>query len=285
MSSEAAGREADGGNRETQLEGEARVVREARGPDGAWRLEEWQERWPDVAAGITGSSEDYGLTGEVNAWTATSRYQALGRRLGFPTVAVARQVHGRRVRSVNGPADDGVRVTGEYDGQVTGSAGILLAVTAADCVPVYLLSPEREVWALIHAGWRGTAAGVLESALERLNRGYGVPTDELHLHLGPSICGECYEVGPEVVEALRPAAALEGGDGNDGSHRVDLRRTLARRARTSGVSGARMTRSAWCTCCSGDQFHSYRCKGQTTGRMAAFLGWREATARLGPRPI
>lgn len=251
------------------------TVREAREGDGRWHLAAWERRWAGAVAGITGSGEDFGLGGGDDAWRVTERYQALAAAAGCRLAAVGRQVHGRRVRPVDGPDGEGVLVTGDFDGHVSRTPGVLLAVTAADCVPVYLAAPRLPAWGLVHAGWRGLAAGVLEEALRLLDDRYGVGADELHLHLGPSICGECYEVGPEVVEALGSLAVTVEREGG-ARPRVDLRATLARRAAAAGVSTDRISRSAWCTCCTGDQFRSYRCSDGAPGRMAAFLGWRAA---------
>lgn len=251
------------------------AVRESRESDGRWHLETWERRWPGAVVGITGSGEDFGLGGGDDAWRVTERYQALASASGCRLAAVGRQVHGRRVRAVEGPGRGGVLVTGEYDGHVSRSPGVLLAVTAADCVPVYLAAPRLPAWGLVHAGWRGLAAGVLEEALTLMDDRYGVEADALHLHLGPAICGECYEVGPEVVDALGPLVVTTGRE-REGRPRVDLRATLARRAAAAGVPPERMSRSAWCTCCTGDQFRSYRCSDAAPGRMAAFLGWRAA---------
>lgn len=226
---------------------------------------EWEERFPGVRIGITGRGEDYGLAGTASAWAAAERYETLGRRLGFEVVAVGRQVHGTRIGVVERVPARGFLIAGETDGLVTGRDGVLLTVTAADCVPVFLLAPGREVAALLHGGWRGTAAGVLDAGLSCLGQRYGVRPEDLWVHLGPAVCGECYEVGPEVLRALgRPAS---------GQGHVDLRRELAERAWTAGVPPERVSVSRWCTACEPDQFHSYRGRGEETGRMAAFLGW------------
>lgn len=243
--------------RETRAAGSAPLLR---------HHSEWEERFPGVRAGITGPRQDFGLSGSASAWEAAGRYRALGRRLGFDVVVVGRQVHGTRLAVVDQMPGRGFLITGDTDGLATGRRGVLLTVTAADCVPVYLLAPELKVAALLHAGWRGTAAGILRAGISRLGDRFGVRADELWVHLGPAVCGECYEVGPEVLEALGRSATGKG--------HVDLRRVLARRARRAGVSGGRVSVSAWCTACEPDHFHSYRGRANETGRMAAFLGWR-----------
>lgn len=254
-------------------------------PDGSpptlYALAEWEDRWPRVRAGVTGAGPetDFGLSTVGSALRLLDRYQALAERLGFRALAVPRQVHGSRVVDVSRVAPaPGVRppehprpsgeepvllLPGRADGVVTGRAGLLLAVTAADCVPVYLSAPDAAVLALLHAGWRGVAAGVLEAGLRSLRRDHDVRPEELYVHFGAAICGACYEVGAEVMEALgRPA---ERGF-------LDLRDELAGRALAHGIDASRLTASGWCTRCDADRFHSHRGSAGDAGRMAAYLG-------------
>lgn len=238
-------------------------------------LEPWTELRPGLVAGITGAGasaegepSDFGLTTAPSAWALFQRLEALGRQLGLPGVAVGRQVHGDAVTCLDPTPEGGIRVPGPGDGLITGGEGLLLVVTAADCVPVYLLDRDGTGLGLLHAGWRGTAAGVLRSGLRAMEARFGVEPDRLRLHLGPAICGDCYEVGPEVPRALgRPAPE---GD----VLRLDLREELRRRAGEHGVPEEAVSASAWCTRCDADHFHSHRGKGERAGRMAAFLGWR-----------
>lgn len=247
------------------------------GPFAVLANARWEERFPGLAAGVTaangargGEDPDFGLTTGGTAWELVGRYGALGRQLGFPAAAVPRQVHGDTVTCLEPTPDPGLRVPGDADGLLTSGPGLLLAVTAADCVPVYVVDPPTGGLALLHAGWRGTAAGVLRSGLRAMAARFGTEPTDVRLHLGPAICGSCYEVGPEV------ARALGGGSGEVRSGRltVDLRSSLAERARAAGVPAGRITRSPWCTRCGPDHFHSHRGKGDEAGRMAAYLGWR-----------
>ena len=269
-------------------DGPAGPVRERRtsGPEHAFPtrvLASWTGRFEGLAAGITlrgagpdGAPADFGLTTAPSAWALHVRLERLAAQLGFPGVAVARQVHGAALVCLEATAEGGVRVPGEADGLLTSDEGLLLVVTAADCVPVYLLDPASGGLGLLHAGWRGVAAGVLAAGLRAMRARFGSPAERLLLHLGPAICGGCYEVGPEVVEAL-------GGRGGAPAGHADLRAVLADRAAGRGVRPDRTSRSAWCTRCAADQFHSHRGKGEDAGRMAAFVGWRsrpvEAAAR------
>lgn len=231
-----------------------------------YRNAAWEERWTGLRAGITGGGPrgpDYGLSTAPSASALAERIGTLARELGFSRTALPRQVHGADVVPLHGPGAEGVLLCGPADGLVTGASGVLLLVTAADCVPVYLAGPGADPLGLLHAGWRGVAAGILEAGIGTLAERFGTEPRSLRVHLGPAICGECYRVGPEVAEALgRPA----------GEGRVDLRALLAARASDAGVEPGRITVSGWCTLCDGDQFHSHRGRGRQAGRMAAYLG-------------
>lgn len=256
-------------------------LREA-APCAVWENREWQSRFEGLVAGITaaGPEADFGLATAASPARLLAAHEGLARRLGFPLAAAVRQVHGARVarletgsrdrpmarRGRSGAEAGGahLHVAGRADGLVAAGPGILLTITAADCVPVYLVDPEAGVLGLLHAGWRGIAAGVLEAGV-RGAREAGADPASLWLHLGPAICGACYEVGPEVPEAL----GLEPGSGT-----VDLRRVLAERVLALGIAPERLTVSTWCTRCGSDRFHSHRGSRGTAGRMAAYLGRR-----------
>jgi YfiH family protein len=146
---------------------------------------------------------------------------------------------------------------------VTSEPGVLLAVSAADCVPIFVVDPRERMVAALHAGWRGVAAGVLERGLAafsvRLSR------TELRVHLGPAICGSCYEVGPEVFEAVGLAAPGRPAP-------IDLRAVLARRAIEHGVEPEHVTISEHCTLCTASDLFSHR--GGDRGRQVGYLGIR-----------
>lgn len=228
----------------------------------------WEEAFPGLAAGITAArtGADFGLTTTPSAWELVGRARGLATQLGFAGIAMARQVHGARVRRVRRGSWEGLLVAGDADGLLVEHGGALACVTAADCVPVFLLDPDRCAMALLHAGWRGAAAGILEAGVRALEA-RGSDPEGLRVHLGPAICGACYEVGDEVLRAF-------GLDGRNGGL-LDLRHLLARRAVAAGASEERVTRSEWCTRCSPDHFHSHRGRGARAGRMAAYLGWKD----------
>ena len=198
----------------------------------------------------TRAAGDFGLhpLDEEGAAPALERWQSLQRtlhELGAPRLASARQVHGTRVLVHQETWEGWLRVDGA-DGHVILGAGAA-AVTIADCVPVFIAHPSGTV-GIVHAGWRGTAEGILAQGL-RIFAAHGCPVDELVVHLGPSICGRCYEVGVDVYERLTGWTTRR-------PRNVDLRALLAEQAAQFGV--ARWSASGECTRCDNDLLFSHR---------------------------
>lgn len=190
-------------------------------------------------------------------------------RTGFSSAAHDRQVHGARVRVHRNPAP-GLILANGHDGHATVQPGILLTVSVADCVPIFLVAPRTPGIALLHGGWRGTAAGILERGVDALTGLTGEGVEDLALHLGPAICGDCYKVGPEVHEALGLARP-------PGPRPVDLRAVLSERASSLGLREISISRH--CTLCGDSPFFSHR--GGAAGRQLGILGLRAADAGRG----
>lgn len=98
----------------------------------------------------------------------------------------------------------------EVDGLTTDQAGVPLFATFGDCCPILLYDPRRRAVALCHAGWRGTALGIAARGVEAMQERYGSDPHDLVCGIGPSICGACYEVGPEVAVRFDGAACRPG---------------------------------------------------------------------------
>jgi YfiH family protein len=190
------------------------------------------------------------------------RWGRLTRETGADRVVHGRQVHGAAVR-LHDAGPPGLHVSPATDGHATRASGVLLTVSVADCAPISLVAPDARVVALLHGGWRGVAAGILERGLELLAGRLDVQPHDLHAHLGPAICGRCYEVGPEVHRGLGLAEP-------DRAAPIDLRAVIAERARRAGVADQRITQSTWCTRCGDGPFFSHR--GGCTERQVAVLG-------------
>ena len=246
----------------------ARVLAEravATGGVTRYELAEWRDEY-GIVAGVTARDHEFDLNlwSETPIGTAMGRWHALRHALGtgFEGLVVSRQVHGIALGVYREPVL-GFLVREGLDGYVATSAGQLLAVTVADCVPVYLLDSRSLTVGLLHAGWRGVAGRILEAGVETLCELSGASPAHLVMHCGIGICGSCYEVGPEVSEAVLGHAGPERSP-------LDLRDLLASRAQALGVG--RVTTSPWCTAHDGDRFYSHRRSGGADGRMAAYLG-------------
>lgn len=189
---------------------------------------------------------DFNLLGSQPSVHAVDRWLTLQNEIGVPRFAHAKQVHGSRVLPHNDGWSGWLRTT-DGDGHIALRSGTALAVTLADCVPVFLAHPSGVV-ALLHAGWRGVAAGIVGKAAEALvSHSYRI--SDCHAHLGPAICGKCYEVGPDVVRAV------QGREVTTASH-LDLRAALGDQLQSLGVQD--VSSSEFCTRCHNARFFSHR---------------------------
>lgn len=233
---------------------------------------EWQARFSWLVQGVTGRGDagdpfDLGLFGQQPVGAVLTRWERLRGATRMGRVVHSRQVHGAELRA-HGPGDEpGLLVGSGHDGHLTRAPGVLLTVSVADCVPVYVVDAANRAVALVHAGWRGLAAGIVERALDRLRSWRGDATEEIWLHCGPSICGTCYEVGPEVHVAVHP-----GVEPPSHPKPIDLRAAIAQRLRGRGVPAERVTVSAHCTRCGPGEFFSHR--AGSAARQMGYLGIR-----------
>lgn len=191
------------------------------------------------------------------------------RLLGAPGAPVARlkQVHGAEVVEAKAIPAGVVAVSGTGDAVVTTERGLVLAIATADCVPVVLVDPEAGALAAVHAGWRGTAARVVDAALDALEA-RGARPERVHALFGPSISRDVYEVGPEVLAALDggvPEGAVVPGRGDRSFLDVAACNEAALLRR--GVRPERVDRPAPCTFLEAGRLSSYRRDGERAGRI------------------
>jgi len=161
----------------------------------------------------------------------------------------------------------------EGDAILTCLPGYTLSMTFADCVPVFLYDPDWKAIALVHAGWRGTLAGISALAVERMNCEYGSTPGRILAAIGPSIGPCCFMVDEEVASRFSEKFPY----GQDLIHRmanltsVDLWEANRRQLVESGIHDENIAVSGFCTSCRKDLFFSYRRDGRTSGRMAAIM--------------
>ena len=261
-----------------------RFIRTPIGHDGyalvATALEEtgflaaFSERTGGVSADRLASLNLSYTAGDDPANVSENRARFIG-GLGIGSFTIAKQVHGKRIIRVGtkraGTGFDGSASIGEADGLMTAAPGVPLAVLTADCLALVLASESEGKLAIVHAGWRGVAAGILSRAAAAFER----PGD-VRVAIGPAI-GPChYEVGEDV--ALAVAAASDAGAATQrraGRLFLDLSGTAKAVLRAAGIR--RVEDTGLCTACEPDRFYSHRRDGPTGRQAAIGLRLREGS--------
>lgn len=209
-----------------------------------------------------------------------------------------RQIHSdiiHRVDSIPGEPLAG-------DGLITATPGLLLAIQAADCLPVMLVDPKHRAVGVFHAGWRGTVKRIIEKGVGEMHRGFGSRPRDLKAAIGPGIQGCCYEVGGEVrtkfesqfayaanlfrevkeSDPVREKYPLLFMTARAPGHSelptrifLDLIGANRQQLLAAGVLKKNIDASPLCTNCHPDLLFSYRAEKGKTGRMMGVVGIRE----------
>lgn len=183
-----------------------------------------------------------------------------------------RQVHGARVVEVGAPGAPAAAA----DGLVTNRPGLALAVLTADCVPILGVAPSAGAVMALHAGWRGTLAGIAAAGVAAGREWLGIDPAAWHVALGPSIGACCYEVEREIGAALadRWGAMPDAWHAAGARGRLDLRQANRRILAAAGVPEERIAAVGPCTACCGEEYFSHRRSGGCAGRQLSAIGWR-----------
>jgi len=171
-------------------------------------------------------------------------------------MARLQQIHSAVSRVAHKPG-----CVGEGDALITREIGVAISVRTADCFPILLADPETRSIAAVHAGWRGTAAGVVRSTLTHMRAEFGTDPVNVYAAIGPGIGQCCYEVGIEVASqfGLREAGNLNLAVENEN-------RLIA-----AGLRPDRIELVGGCTFCHPAQFFSWRRDHDRAGRMISFI--------------
>ncbi|MEY8352206.1 peptidoglycan editing factor PgeF [Lachnospiraceae bacterium 54-53] len=217
-------------------------------------------------------------------------YRRMGKALGVEPerMVLSYQTHTTNVRKVTEEdAGKGVVKERDYkdvDGLITDVLGITLVTFYADCVPLYFLDPVHKAIGLSHSGWRGTVRRMGEVTVKKMGEEYGTRPEDLIACIGPSICGDCYEVGGEVAEEFMNAFdRRHWGDilipKENGKYLLDLWRANELVLAEAGVRREKLKVTDICTRCNSDHLFSHRTTGNERGNLAAFMGLKDSFRR------
>lgn len=161
-----------------------------------------------------------------------------------------------------------------YDAMVTDIPDIALAISTADCLPIFLVDPQRPAVGAVHAGWRSSVQGIVEHTLRQMQDAYGTDPSACYVAIGPGIRGCCYEVDEPVITPLRRAwSQWEACVRPEGQERwmLDLARLNTTILHGQGIREDRIFDAGLCTACRSDLFYSYRAEKPKTGRMISLI--------------
>lgn len=194
--------------------------------------------------------------------------KALG--IGSQQLVFPRQVHGDRI-VIPDPSGSNTDIV-NTDALVTNRRGLCICVQTADCVPILLYDPRRQVVAAIHAGWRGTLNKIVEKTIYRMQLYFDCEAEDLIAGIGPSIHHHVYEVGPDVIFPFRENFAnhreILKPSPREGKAFLDLWAANKSMMSASGLKEENIEIMGLCSWSHESLFYSARRDGPATGRMA-----------------
>ncbi len=195
--------------------------------------------------------------------------------LGFAPeqTASSHQVHGAEILHVQTPG----RYHG-YDALVTQQKGLLINVSVADCVPVLVYDPVQRVAAAIHAGWKGTAQGIVRRTLAYMAETFGMHSADCRAYIGTCIDGCDYEVDEDVAVHFDEAFCL--WDAARGKYLLNLKAANETQLREAGLLSEHIEISPFSTVAHNCDFFSHRAEKGITGRMLAAIGIKPVTLQV-----
>ena len=220
-----------------------------------------------------------------SAKEVTENLEKLGAGLGIDArhIVTCRQIHGDEIAVLDALPDS----TANADAVITEKPGIFPAIKTADCLPILILEPRKEIAAAVHAGWRGTVLRITRKVVVTLKKRFGCEASDMIVALGPCIGVCCYEVDDKVLTPLRKAIPQADRfigrnrrdravkDEPDVSYRLDLTAVNRYELIAEGIPEENILELGLCTSCNPDLFFSYRRDGARSGRHISLTGFRE----------
>ena len=194
------------------------------------------------------------------------------------------QTHTTNVRRVT-EEDEGKGIVRDrdyrdVDGLITDIPGITLVTFFADCVPLYFLDPVHKAIGLSHSGWRGTVKRMGQVTVDAMKEAFGTRPEDIIACIGPSICGDCYEVGEEVADEFADAFHEKYHDvillkKQNGKYQLDLWKANEIVLKEAGIKGDYLAVTNICTYCNPQLLFSHRRSAERRGNLCAFLSLKE----------
>ena len=223
------------------------------------------------------NSLNLGLNTQDQQANVEGNRSLLARAFGVNQEALVtpRQVHGSDILVINEPNEDFSHfLSVEGDAVITNQPGVMIGVCVADCAPILLCDPDNKVIAVVHAGWKGTAAKLVAKTVAGMRSEFGSDPARLQAAIGPCIQKCCYEVDEPVRKAF-----AQGGLAWDscaeptepGKWKLDLAAANRELLQSAGVPTDAIQVSDQCVCCHSEQFFSYRRDKEEAGRQMGFI--------------
>lgn len=272
-----------------------------------WLIHGFSTRPGGVSRAYGGKALNLGFT-RTDSRSAVERNRATflaqlgaGRRRPWPLVTL-RQIHSDIVHAIAAVPE--APPTG--DGLITDTAGLLLAIQTADCLPVIVVDRRKRAIGVFHAGWRGTVKRIVEKGAGEMHRHFGSRPGDLEAAIGPGVHNCCYTVGEEVrenfesqfayasalfheIKASDPVrekypmlfltARAPGHSNLPVKIFLDLVEANRRQLLDAGVPRKNIHASPLCTSCNVGLLFSYRAEKGITGRLMGVAGIRPEPAR------
>jgi len=224
----------------------------------------------DVIFGLSKKTD-----GDMKIWPDESNVQATLNRKNFfsskginiSNVSSALVVHGDKVFV---GVKTGACSYESYDALISNTPGIILAITAADCPPIYLFDYRNKVIALVHSGWRGTVLNIVGKTIDKMIFTYNSNPADIQAYIGPRIQTCHFIVGPEVAKEFRGVCV----EHNNGELHVNLASAINMQLLAASLAPRNITISQFCTFCQEEYFSHRRDKFSRVQAGIAYLGIR-----------
>lgn len=246
-----------------------------------WLAHGFSTRLGGVSSGCFASMNLGFGRGEADE-TVAENYKRLGAAIGFDweRAVLSHQTHTTNIRLVTeNDAGKGTVRQRDYqdiDGLITDKPGLALVTFYADCVPLYFADAKHKAIGLSHSGWRGTVGRMGQKTLDAMHEAFGTMPEDVIAAVGPSICGDCFEVGPEVVAEFANSFSKKQmkmicRDGDGDRSYLDLWQANRIVLEEAGILPEKISVTNICTRCNPNLLYSHRIMGAQRGNLAAVL--------------